>query len=402
MDKITFFNQKVKEVKRNKKHKETDSIITYELPETLYNDINKEVINKYTEISDILTKRNTHNNTVLKQRDLLDTSAKSPAINLTGNNNIMPALKTNNGIPGFCTEMNKLFDLSIQNSFEQKHTGANPLKLPPDLPIIKKGIKIKMIGRMHTIMNKTKYNTTRFSYLNLPEYQKKIEWSPSINDAFILCGYQSALDNYNSNVDMKGTPSGIQSGFTLVLVVNKKHNNISNFLIESNKAVPISKDENCNQHPPTVNPDSSITHDELICKTDTNCNKEHIFPPTKDYTSDTPGKCATAPDKAACYATLPSVTFTEIVLLTKYFNMDCYLLKRKNINLNLYFFCIKDSMKEMVIKYNKKKCSRNGEPMSDYLFHVKVLSEHTASEIKYLKYKNKYLQLKKSILENTY
>lgn len=397
MHKITFFNQPVNNVSREIKQHGT---ITYELPETLYNDINNEVINKYTKISDILTKRNTHNNMVLKQRDLLDTSAKSPAINLTGN---MSKLKSNKGIPGFCTEMNKLFDLSIKNSSDKKHTVTNPLKLPSYFPTIKTGIKIKMIGRMQTIMNNTSYNTTQFSYLNLPEDQKNIEWSPSINDAFILCGYQSALDDYNSNVDMKGNPSGIQSGFTLVLIVNKKHNNIGDFLIESNKTVPI-KDEKCNKYSPTINPDSSITDDELTCKGKKDCNKEHIFPPTKGYDINTPGKCANAPasDKAACYASLPSVTFTEIVLLTKYFNMDCYLLKRTKIHLNLYFFCIKDSMKETVKKYNLDKCSARGNPMSNYLFHVTVLSEHTASKIKYLKYKSKYLQLKKSILENTY
>jgi hypothetical protein len=394
MEKITFLT------------KQLNNGITYKLDADVYNRINREVIQKYNYISDILTKRNTHNSTVLKQKDILDTSAKLPAINLTANDNTMNILKSNNDIRGFCTEINKLFDLSIKDAPGQKHTSTNPLRLPKDLPIIEKGIKIKLIGRMQTIMNNTKYNTTRFSYLNLPEDQKKIEWSPSINDAFILCGYQSALDNYNSNVDMKGNPSGIQSGFTLVLVVNNKYNNNGDFLIKSNTQVPISKDENCNTYPPTINTNSTITDDEKNCKKDTNCNKEHIFPPTKEYTIDTPQKCAakTGEDKTNCYASLPSVTFTEIVLLTKYFNMDCYLLKQTTKGLHLYFFCIKGSMTQKVKAYNSTRCKINNKTSSNYLFHVTVLPEEKSPthSIKYLKYKNKYLQLKKSILENTY
>ena len=292
-------------------------------------------------------------------------------------------LTSNKDIGRFCFIMNEHFDLS-SNDFKKKSKKKNPLDLPNHFPKISSTIKIKMIGRMRTITELTEYETTMFSYLNLPEDQKDIVWSSSVNDAFILCGYQSALNDYNSKVDMKSKPLGIQSGFTLVLVVDKEQNKDGTFLTES-----------------TIHIDSTTNkYEEKTCKADLNCKAKHIFPPTAAYEFTTPASCTNitnSTDKTACYASLPSVTFTEIVLLTKYFNMDCYLLKHDSYN--LYFFCIKDSMKTAVETYNKNPESKHHQLSK---VNVTVLPKGNPIKIKYLKYKNKYLQLKKSILENTY
>ena len=355
MDKITFLTRQL------------NDHITYETDENVYERIKTKVIDKHTYIHELLNEHTATASKTLKQKEITIGSS-SPQRTVAKSD--APQIHT------LCNIIDTKFDLSIRNPPKDKHTGTNPLNLPSNFPIAKNA---KMIGRMSTIKKLTNYTTTKFKYLNLPEEQQNITWDESINDTFILCGYQSALNDYNIKVDMKGKPLGIQSGFTLVLVVDKEQNKYGTFLTES-----------------TIHIDSTTNeYEEKTCKADFNCKVEHIFPPTAAYKITTPASCTNSTNKTACYASLPSVTFTEIVLLTKYFNMDCYLLKQKTMH--LYFFCIKNSMTENVEKYNK-----DCKDINHQLLKVTVLLKSNSIKIKYLKYKNKYLQLKKSILENTY
>jgi hypothetical protein len=270
-----------------------------------------------------------------------------------------------------CDILNPEFDKSVKvmsNTLDPlKNINKDQLKLPPTLPISK---NMQIIGRMATIEKATKYNSTRFKALNLPSDQD-FEWTRDINDAYIMCAYMDSLKNQNIDNEFA-------RNFSLVLVVDKN--------------IPYKKVIDKAQ----INTNLSIEQKE---KSDVNCDKECIFPPSIHYTNDIPAKCKTAPkeDQRTCYSQIPSVTFTEIILLTSYFNMDCYYLSGNELY-DLYFFAIKNGktnkMEPAYLRFNS-----NSRDKKIQLSLVKILSETKYAKSKYLKYKNKYLALKKKMHE---
>ena len=265
---------------------------------------------------------------------------------------------------------------------ETKYT----LKLPSGLPIIE---EMHIIGRMETIDKATQYNSPIFKALYLPDNQPTIQWSTDINDAYILCAYMKSRINQDNNINTNDRK------FSLLLIVDKD--------TRYNKFI----------NTKTINADIITNQDEKI---KTNCEKTCIFPPFEEYTIDTPSTCKIISDKKACYSKIPSVTFTEIILLTRHFGMDCYHLDNYNSGsgkyYDLYFFSIKDcqnpnnnSMMDVINKFNKNN-EKNNEKLK--LTQVKVLPESKYTpfnckpnkyKLKYLKYKGKYLALKNKMYE---
>ena len=266
-----------------------------------------------------------------------------------------------------CNILNPEFDKSnkVKSNGLNSLKNIDQLKLPPTLPISK---NMQIIGRMSTIEKATKYNSTRFKALNLPPNQD-FEWTRDINDAYIMCAYMDSLKNQNIDNEFA-------RNFSLVLVVDKN--------------TPYKKVIDKAQ----INTNLSIEKEE---KTNYNCDKECIFPPSIHYTNDTPSQCKLVDDKKTCYSQIPSVTFTEIILLTSYFNMDCYYLSGNELY-DLYFFAIKNGktnkMEPAYLRFNS-----NSKDKKIQLSLVKILSETKYAKSKYLKYKNKYLALKKKMHE---
>ena len=249
------------------------------------------------------------------------------------------------------------------------------LKLPNNLPLVK---PIDTIGRMTTIQRAAQYDPDVFSALQ--DNKSTIQWTQDINDAYILCAYMKS----RINQDNKVAPNNRK--FSLVLIVDK---NIpfNNFI-----------------NPEIINLEATV---DVNVRNVSNCEATCIYPPSSNYEHGTYSKCESSGDKKACYLDFPSVTFTEIILLTGYFGMDCYHLDNYNSEggekYDLYFFSIKDcenpeknSMIDVINNFNN-----NNKLLK--LTQVKVLSMSDYRLVdyksKYLKYKSKYLALKNKMHE---
>jgi hypothetical protein len=368
MEKISFFSKAIVD-----KTRETKKFI---LDDMLYEQFINIMILRYKDFKDFknkidnIVKRNTENHDKIHIEDKIN--------NLCGmlskefhQPNYKNSLKMHDGLP-----VSKLPEISIIS--EDK----NSLKMPDGLPVSK---RMDTIGRMDTIQKATQYDSTVFSALHLPDNQSTIQWTSDINDAYILCAYMKSRINQDNNV------APVNRKFSIVLIVDKY--------------TPYNRFINT----------QSITTTETINqkeKKETNCEERCIYPPSEEYTNDTHIECEKSTDKKACYSKFPSVTFTEIILLTRYFGMDCYHLDNYNSGsgeyYDLYFFSIKDcqnpknnSMIDAINNFNK-----NNKPLK--LTQVKVLPESqyipfncktNNYKSKYLKYKSKYLALKNKMHE---
>lgn len=355
MEKISFFSDAIVD--------NTGKTKKFILNDELYKQFIDIMILRYKDLKnkiDDVVKRNTKNPDKIHSEDKINSLCEMLS-NEFHQPNYKNSLKTPDGLP-----VSKLPEIPIIS--EDK----NSLKIPDGLPVSK---QMDTIGRMDTIQKAAQYDSIVFSAL-----LSTIPWTLDLNDAYILCAYMKSRINQDNNVPPVGRK------FSLVLIVDKTS--------------PYNKFIN----PQSITINETINQDE---KKNTNCSKTCIYPPSKDYTANTPSECTKSTNKEACYSKFPSVTFTEIILLTVYFGMDCYHLDNYNSGsgkyYDLYFFSIKDcknpninSMVDVINDFNN-----NNNPLK--LTQVKVLSgsQYTdlQSKTKYLKYKSKYLALKNKMHE---
>lgn len=230
-----------------------------------------------------------------------------------------------NNFQNICKQLRYSLDPSVSVPSET-HISLN---LYPDLPIAN---QMTILGRLNTIMEATGYTDRKYKYLHMANdglvkgSDNNLPWSPIINDFFILCAY---IDSYNNNTD---------NNFEIMLIVDKNNTPYKGFLNKEK-----------------INLDA---HFDKNTKSEYNCNSTCIFPPRNDYNPLI--DCPTLPksEQGLCFSTLPSVTFTEIVLLVEYFDMDCYLLDDNTSKYDYYFFSIKNTMTDKIEKYNNTNTVR--------------------------------------------
>ena len=223
------------------------------------------------------------------------------------------------------------------------------------IPIAK---QITILGRVSTIEAITGYRDVRFKYLDMG-YNGGPEWTPEMNHLFITCGYVETQKTNNP-----------ANTFHIMLIIDKTTDytglfDFDNNIIKINKLSLKQKEQKMK--------------DLIPC---TGC----VFPPNQEYYAH--GEAKEITDKH--WEHLPSVTFTEIVILTKYFNMECWSYNY-NETYQLYFFCNAGAMNAPIENFNKDKDKK--------LQKVTIDTNDTTTDTinykdKYFKYKNKYLELK--------
>jgi hypothetical protein len=241
---------------------------------------------------------------------------------------------------------------------DKKSTSQDEFKFPNGFPASE---KIYVIGRIQTISDAEIKKYKNLVYLNLPKNNDLVPWSIEINDLFLLCGYNNSFFKTLDN-KYKCKPT-----FSIMLIV------------DPNNTATINQKQ--------IDLDSFRKY----VKNDEN-NLVYIHPPK--YSGNVKynyRKCNDEKDKKDCFDHSPSVTFTEISLLTKYFNMECYFLKGYNIKYHLYFFCPNNCIEKITIE-EFNKIDNNIQLIR---VHVKETPVQAHVQEKYLKYKKKYLELKK-------
>ena len=209
-----------------------------------------------------------------------------------------------------------------------KSESTNNLNLYPDLPIDK---QVTIIGRLSTIMKATQYTDRKYKYLHMANdglvKGSGLPWSPALNDFFIMCAYIDSFADDDNN-------------FGIMLIVDKNKTPYKGVL--NKDKIDLSSRTNINT------------------KSEYNCNDTCIFPPRIDYNPLIDCNKLPQSEKKLCFDTLPSVTFTEIVLLIEYFNMECYLLDDNKSEYDYYFFSIKNNtIDNKILNYNNNNKNNN-------------------------------------------
>ena len=278
----------------------------------------------------------------------------NPKYNINKNNTLISTvnIKNHTNVSNMCNNIN--FDQDEKPTSQEKFTFPFPVGFPASE-------KIYVIGRIKTISDAEIKKYKNLVYLNLPDNNNLVPWSLAINDLFLLCGYNNSFDD-----KQKCKPT-----FSIMLIVDP----INKYTINQKQ----------------IDLDSFRDYDKNN-KNDKD-NLVYIHPPKNS--GDVKYNYRTCNDKN-CFDHSPSVTFTEISLLTKYFNMNCYFLEGyKHIindkNYDLYFFCLDNCINNTTIQeFNKKD---NNIKLNIKLIRVKETP--VQAQEKYLKYKKKYLELKK-------
>jgi hypothetical protein len=214
----------------------------------------------------------------------------NPKYNINKNNTLISTvnIKNHTNVSNMCNNIN--FD---QDKIDQdkKPTSQDEFKFPDGFPASK---KIYVIGRIQTISDAEIKKYKNLVYLNLPKNNDLVPWSIEINDLFLLCGYNNS---FFKTLDKKYK---CEPKFSIMLIV------------DPNNTATINQKQ--------IDLDSFREY----VKNDEN-NLVYIHPPK--YSGNVKynyRKCNDEKDTKKCFDHSPSVTFTEISLLTKYFNMKCY------------------------------------------------------------------------------
>jgi hypothetical protein len=266
-------------------------------------------------------------------------------------------IKNHTNVSKMCNNIK--FDQDTEPTPQEKFTFPFPDGFPASE-------KIYVIGRIKTISDAEIKKYKNLVYLNLPKNNDLVPWSIAINDLFLLCGYNNSFFKTSDN-KYKCKPT-----FSIMLIVDPKNTStINHEQIDLDSFRNYDKNDKNNLvyiHPPKKS--ENVKYNYRTCNDEENTNKQNCF----DHS--------------------PSVTFTEISLLTKYFNMNCYFLEGykhtiNNNNYDLYFFCPNNCIKK-IKKFNEKHNNIQ-------LILVPVRKTHVQAHVqeKYLKYKKKYLELKK-------
>jgi hypothetical protein len=311
----------------------------------------------------------TIDNNTKKYKPLID-HQYNPKYNINENNTLISSVNidTHKNVSDMCNNIN--FDQ------DKKPTSQDEFKFPDGFPASK---KIYVIGRIQTISDAEIKKYKNLVYLNLPENNDLVPWSIEINDLFLLCGYNNSFSKTSGN-KYKCKPK-----FSIMLIVDPNNN-------------------------ATIN-QTQIDLDSF--RNDDKDNLVYIHPPKNS--GDVKYNYRTCNDKK-CFDHSPSVTFTEISLLTKYFNMNCYFLegykhiikdknndKNNDKNYDLYFFCLDNCIHNTTIQEFNTKHNNNIQLIQvpvkktpvQAQAHVPDKKTHVQAQEKYLKYKKKYLELKK-------
>ena len=280
--------------------------------------------------------------------------------NISTTNTLIPVnIKNHTNVSKMCNNIN--FDRG------EKPTSQEEFKFPDGFPASK---KIYVIGRIKTISDAEIKKYKNLVYLNLPANNDLVPWSIAINDLFLLCGYNNSFFKTDNKYKCKPT-------FSIMLIVDPENNaTINQTQIDLDSFINYDKNDKNNLvyiHPPKDSGDVKYNY--------RTCNDEE---------EDT--------NKQKCFDHSPSVTFTEISLLTKYFNMNCYFLEgHNNKNYDLYFFYPKFCTNKTTINTTIEEFNKKNNNIQLRQVHVRktLVQAQAQAQEKYLKYKKKYLELKK-------
>ena len=161
--------------------------------------------------------------------------------------------------------------------------------LPTDLPL---GREMRILGRRETLRDALPDYYGRIRQLGVPVPQ----WSSTMNDAFVLCTYLET--------------AGSRDGFRIMLVV--RHGVAYRGFLDG----------------ASMRPDARVEPEE---RKQYQCDEHCIFPPSPHPHN----------------FRRPTITYTEVVLLTDYFGMECYWLEgaRLREKYEVYLFADRETLR---------------------------------------------------------